>query len=269
MPVLRQGLSLATGCLLTAAVPAQSLLWQPEVQRTHSEWRETRPDGSTLLTERGVLDGIGIQAIWQTDTWQAGLGWQGLRGQRDYAGQTSRGTPAGTVVDVAQQVWRIGLQRSVMSGWHARLEIEPNRLQRDIHSTATATGYVEHWRWTQLMLGLRHEPQGQDPGWLADLQTGTATAAAVQVALPDHDPVNVRPRPQQAWRIRIGYRDTLPFDSSRTWQWRAGLQIQRIAMDASDTVPLYSSGVLRGSVSQPATRWQDTGLMLALQARWP
>lgn len=273
-PTLAQA---ADGGDVLAAGP---LRWQFSAGTQRSAWEEFMPDGKRLLRERGWLSGAsgGVQApILLGDRRLGALALElgHWRGTRDYEGATSFGTPVETSTGVRRTTLALRGEAALMPGWSATAELQPNRLHRDLRSTANALGYPEDWRWTLARIGVQWQSQGaqrSDDAGTAGLSGhaawGRAFASRVRLQLPGRDAATLEPGTGPAWQAGARWGTELGAWSGARWSALAAIDWERITLGASAPVPLYANGVLVGAAMQPRTRMTSTQLTVGAQARW-
>lgn len=255
---------------------------------TQSDWRETISGGRTLLRESGRLNGLGLgirlpaSRRRPASRWQVEASLQRLAGTRAYRGQDSLGAPVTTSVDLAQRdatlaasaPWAdlardFGLPPADLPA-RLGLQLQHTAVDRRLQGTATAQGYLERWRWwtTQVQASLdgRWSGKGGEGGeagglvWRVQLGSGPAWPAEMVLQLLDRDAATLRPRHGWHHQAAAGLEHGLGRST-------LGLQLQwqHTRFGASEVVPLYSQGVLRGGALQPATH--IGGLSLGLSWR--
>lgn len=239
----------------------------------HSEWREQDASGARLVGERGNLHGLWLRA-WRDISWHERLRgslavqvslW---RGQRDYAGQTSRGQFVATTTSVHESHALVEAALALTDTLAATASLAPAHVRRDLEASAQALGYPESWRWTLAMAGLRWTPGSAHGDLVLHAAWGRPLDARMTVWLPDRDRTRLRPTAGDAWDVAIEWRHRLPGGPgvghwlTLTGGWR------RIDFGASAPATVTSGGVVVGAAAQPATRLQDRQIGLAWQALW-
>lgn len=239
----------------------------------HSEWHEHDAGGARLVTERGTLHGLWLRArreVAWNERLRGSLSVQASlwRGQRDYAGQTSRGQAVAATTLVHESHVEVEAGLALSDALAATASLAPAQVRRDLQASTQAHGYPESWRWTLAMVGLRWAPRRADGDLALHAAWGRPLDARMTVWLPDRDPTRLRPAAGDAWQVELAWRHRLPRGPvvdhwlALTGGWC------RIDFGASAPAAVTSGGAVVGAAAQPATRLQDRRVGLAWQARW-
>lgn len=235
----------------------------------HSRWEERAADGHTLLTERGWLPGLSVGWRVRRGEWDLGWRWTGVSGKRDYSGQTQSGQAAQTAVDLSQQQFSLDVARDVTPAWQLTLQAQPHWVRRNIRSTGAALGYVEHWQWTDVLLGARWRRMGDDGAvTLIGASLGALWRPTVKLTLPGSDALTLSPHTGRTVVLSATHQQPIGTWAGVPWFGVLGVDGERRHVAESPAVAVMRGGVLRGAAFQPDSRWQEVSLRVGLTAKW-
>lgn len=251
----------AAACTLDAALEAAP--WA-------SRWREVDAQGRTLVREHGTLTHAAAQLTGQACAWGP---WSARltaeHGDRDYDGQTNSGMTLSTRSRLQQQ--GLALQGLPWGNDHWRLgaRLRWQRVNRDIQSTATASGYPERFDTLQaaLVLALTGALGRMPVTWNVELAAGGGPAGRMRLQLPGYDAATLRLGSSRLLQADAQLQGPLGTADSG-WQWQAGLHASSERASAGPVQALTRNGLVVGGASQPATRQQSLGLSAGIVHRF-
>lgn len=235
-----------------------------------SRWRELDAQGRTLLREHGTLIHAGAQLSGQNCRWGPwSAHFSAEHGDRAYDGQTNSGSALTTSSRLQQQGLVLQWLPWGPGPWRLGARLRWHRVDRDIQSTAAASGYPERFDTVQtaLVLGLSG-PVGHSPiTWNVQLAAGGGPGGRLRLQLPGYDSARLRLGSSRLLQADAQLQGPLGAGDSR-WQWRAGVHFSGDRAGAGPVQAITRNGLLVGGASQPATRQSGLGLTAALVHRF-
>ena len=223
--------------------------------RSQSEWSAT---GSRLLTEKGVLPRLQVNAKPTDPAWPS-LSFEGAitSGRLDYNGQTQSGVPLSTTsrhTDVDLDLyWRPLAPASWGEAWlglgwlQARRAIASSSLAGGLEETSSMLMPAVRWRSPWLSAG--------DFKWQAEAQWRMSARHRLHVdyqGVFDNSSLAGGRRSEAMLRLNMSV--------TEAWQWSA--QWSRTRQAASNPATLYLAGSPVGTVRQPKVTIDDIALSL-------
>lgn len=255
------GLGAAQACTLDAAVEAAP--WT-------SRWREVDSQGRTVVREHGTLAHVAAQLSGQGCSWGR---WSARitaeQGWRDYDGQSSSGQALATRSDLRQQGAALQWLPWGNASWQLGARLRWQRVQRDIQSTATASGYPERFDTLHaaLVLGVGGTLASTPITWNVEVAAGGGPGGRLHVQLPGFDATTLRLGSSRLLQADARLQGPLGTVDS-AWHWQAGLHASTERAGAGPAQALTRNGLLAGGALQPATQQRSLGLSAALIHRF-
>lgn len=246
---------------LAAAEDVGPLVWKltQSIGAVNSQWREKTPAGNVHVKEHGGLS-TATTALTASHPWlDVTVRHEQMRGNRDYEGVTNQGQRASSVSGVRNGTLGLSAFKRVNATWALGVGVDRVAMHRDIRSTATASGYPEHYRYTLGKVGIQHRLTVAE-GWHLHTHVwmGRAFAPALSLRLPGFDAVSMNlghgRTAEVAWQLVKTFPDS-------HWQAAVTLAHRRDRFTAGDAVTLFKSGRIAGSAQQPA--WQHSATQLS------
>jgi hypothetical protein len=160
------------------------------------------------------------------------------------------------------------MNKTMGDHWSPGVWVRTDIVDRTIRNSGLAQGYTEHWQWTQVGASLGRSLLYGANEWDFDARWGTVIAPRLSVALPGRDMARLMPRHGRSVSVGADYRQVMFESGPGRWHWTGGLHWKELSFDASDAVPSFGTGVLRGAVWQPATRMRALELRLGMMLDW-
>lgn len=254
------------GALLTASINAQAESWSLGISSVvlESHWVEHGVSGNQLLQEKGVLNGLALDASGSQDRWAWHIHRQASTGQRYYVGRDSFGSPAETHVRVSLDQRTLGIDYLLVSGIRVGLDGIHRAQRRELMSLPGGpTGYTE--RWATDALALRLGWVGRGCGiWYVNGSWGLWTRSTLMLTQANRDDATLIPKNQKVAHIGVRW------DAWEGAGLRVGLsgQLDWRHSDRSDPVAISQFGALRGTATQPETAEQLLRFGLHLAYAW-
>jgi hypothetical protein len=249
----------ASACSGVAQAQGTGLQWQAtaEVQhRTLTEWADS---GAKLLTERGPMARVELDAtLARTDGPALMVRAALAQGRLDYEGQNQGGVPLTTTTRHTESEAGLHWRPWPRSAWgEIWLGADWLYQRRDIASTPVAGGLGETS--TLVLPGLRWRSGGFSftaaPGLNLELEAQWRTSASHRLSV---DYLGA----YDASTFTSGHRDEaalrLIASSGNGWRWTLGFAYVR--QSASGAAVLRSGGATVGTVREPAIRIDDASL---------
>ncbi len=228
----------------------------------YRQLKEFDPDGRRLLTERGVVPGLGLEIGRRLGPGTLFGGFGIRRYALDYDGQSQRGRPLDSRSDyVDNRLWA-GYRFELGERWSLGLRWERSYAERDIRATAGAAGLDERYRQDWAAIGLRHRLARGPVEWV-EAEWHRSIGGTLRVSSPDViDPVWIPLGASRGFSISA----RIPLGAAG-WFSRIDLEpgFSHTRSEASEARSWRREGVVQGSINEPEREeWQlGAGLRLS------
>ena len=239
--------------------------WSIEVRTLYRNVEEIGRSGSTLLEESGLEPALELAGAWPA----AGGSVTGRvllsRYALDYEGQSQAGLPVDSETDYRGLRAAVGYAHPLTETWRIRLELEAERLERDIAGVENIAGLNEEMRSTRLLAGVEKAFVAMDRTLTLDLAALWGLSGTQDVSSPGViDEVEL---PEgRSWGIRGAARIPLNPERAGRLSWVLVPRFEYLHSDRSEERLWTQDGVIRGTVAQPETRRWAVGA--GLMAVW-
>jgi hypothetical protein len=249
----------ASACTGVAQAQGTGLQWQATAEVRHRTLTEWADGGAKLLTERGPMARVELDATAARPDGPALMVRGALaQGRLDYEGQNQGGVPLSTTTRHTESEAGLHWRPSAPSTWgEIWLGVDWLRQRRDIASTPVAGGLGETS--TLVLPGMRWRSAGASfaalPALEFRLEAQWRTSASHRLSV---DYLGA----YDASTFTSGHRDEaalrLIASSGNGWRWTLGFA--HVRQSASGAAVLRSDGAVVGTVREPAIRIDDASL---------
>jgi hypothetical protein len=216
--------------------------------------------GRILVTEHGSLSGAEARTVISCDRWSAGLELASNGGDRDYAGQTSLGTPLTTKSRINNRAVGASLYWRYTESLQFGVDLSQQDSTRTIVGTNLVAGYPETYDRLITRIGTKWDIPSTFGQWTIAGSASVHGEQTMNLQLPGKDPT------------------ALKFDSPKQWelsiQWRKDLG-KHLFIDAtyryidteigqSNYGIVTSSGIPVGVAYQPKMKLVDQAFLVAI-----
>ncbi len=236
----------------------------------HFDYREFKDNGSLMDREKGYLPGIDAQLTHVDGPYAISAHAAYFSHVIDYAGETVNGVPISTstsetLTEFSAQLSRqLSLGESMAGTLYGGLGYR--EWKRDIHSTSTATGPMETYRWPYFFAGIQPRMLSSDGYELcADLHLIRSIRPAIRIDFHDlYDNASLALGAAYGFRLglplRLARQNGITLTFEPYWeQWKFG---------RSSTEALTKNSASAGTVFEPKSETRAYGLTLGVASNF-
>lgn len=264
---MRRFFSLLLGLCLATPIQAGEFgrIWSIKALALYQNVEEIGRSGSTLVEESGLEPALELAG-----QWPAGKGaWIGRLLLSDYALDYTGRSQLGRTVEseTGYRRLRVGIGYAYPLGeaWRVSLELEAERLERDIAGVDNIAGLNEETHSNRLLIGLEKDVLTFDRQISVELTGVWGLSGTQEVSSPGIiDEVEL---PEgRTYGVRGIVSIPLNPDSKGGWTWTLTPTVEYLHSDRSEDRLWTQNGVIRGTLAQPETRRWAAGV--GLMATW-
>lgn len=239
--------------------------WSIEALALYRSVEEIGRSGATLVEESGLEPAIELAGAWPVGSGSVTGRLLVSRYALDYEGQSQAGRPVDSDTDYRRLRLGLGYAYPLAETWRVRLELEAERLERDIAGVDNIAGLNEEMRSTRLQVGAEKSLPIANRTVTLDLAALWGLSGTQDVSSPGViDEVEL---PEgRSWGIRGAVRIPLNPHTTSRWSWVLTPRFEYLHSDRSEDRLWTQDGVIRGTLAQPETRRWAVGA--GLMAIW-
>jgi hypothetical protein len=225
-----------------------------------SRLTEYATGGRILVTEHGSLSVAETRTAASCDRWTAGIDMVSSDGERDYAGQTSLGTPLATNSRIDDHAVGASLYWRYTESLQFGVNLSQQNSTRTIAGTNLVAGYPENYDRLVTRIGTKWDIPSSFGQWTIAGSASVYGKQTMNLQLPGKDPTALAfDRPKQ-WELSIQWRT----DLGKHLFMAATYRYIDTAIDQSSYGIVTSSGIPVGVAYQPKMKLIDQPFLVAI-----
>lgn len=239
--------------------------WSVKALALYQNVEETARSGSTLVEESGLEPAIEFAGAWPAGSGSVIGSILLSRYALDYEGTSQVGRAVDSDTDYERLRMALGYSYAFQETGRFKVQLEVERLERDINGVDNIAGLNEETRSNRLLIGVEKDfltfarqisLQLTGVWGLSGTQKVSSAGIIDEVELPEG----------RTYGVRSIVSIPLNPDSKGGWTWTLTPTVEYLYSDRSEDRLWTQNGVIRGTLAQPETRRWAAGV--GLMAIW-